>query len=188
MGNLETQRVAPRLRPEDLRYSWRWPKYDFAYIGVPKCGSVSMRKAFGCRGGLPREEVLSCSHRWAVIRDPVDRIVSAHRYGWAGIPFGDWWREVKKNPSFDVHTQPFTESLRGYANRIVCIEDIDHWWPELRELYPVPAKPPHENKRRGGYEDTSLTAEQVWEICKLYREDLMLWENSRCCCSQRAVL
>jgi len=159
------------------RYNWIWPNKSFAFIGVPKCGSMTMRKALACSNGVVREKTHQMACRLAVIRDPVERAVSAHAHGWPDVPIEDWWLEVKRDLYFDVHTTPYTDWLGCDANRIVCIEDIDEWWPDLRAMFRhLPSMPPHENRAKA---KATLSALLAHDIAKVYRRDIALFGRAR---------
>jgi len=164
--------VKPALA-EQPHYQWMWPNKDFAYIGVPKCGSVTMRESFGLKTikGVTRDKVLSMSRRLAVVRHPVDRIFSAHRYGWKDVPFDEWWRHTKKNPHWDVHTYPIVDWLQDDATEIRALEQIAQWWHEYTPLFPsMPKDPPQLNK--GTWERDER---YVDSILSLYYADYLLY-------------
>jgi len=166
--------IKPRIAPP-YNYNWVFPAYDFALLGVPKCGSVSLRKAFWqqrAKNAVSRKIALQMSVRLAVIRHPVDRLFSAHAYGWSEVPFAEWWAFVKKNPHWDIHTFPVVDWLDDAATHIRPLEQIDSWWPWLRAAVPVTKQPPHKNKGSGARHD-----EYIDEIVSVYHDDLQLFHS-----------
>ena len=71
---------------------------------------------------------MEVSDRWALLRHPVSRIISAYYFGWhqkgEGLPLEDWWEHVRQNPSFDAHTQPMVEILDGNFTHADVLEEM----------------------------------------------------------------
>lgn len=151
------------------------PEHDFAYLCVPKCGGSTMRSALGVEM-VSRDVAMQATHRLAVIRHPLGRIISAWHSGWQDVPFDAWWEHVRKAPAWDIHTQPEVELVQG-ATEIRRLEDISSWWREYRAL---PKQMPHENRSRYDWDALcdGLFHRCVEDILAVYADDVRLWHGA----------
>lgn len=167
-----------------IALTYVFPEHDFAYIGVPKCGTYSMRQAlFPNKMDAPAlhvEEALPFTTRMAIIRHPLDRVFSAWNHIWPSHEFGVWWEHVKKNPYWDAHTAPYTSILNAVPNEIYALEDWDKWWPVMATRYPglFPETMPWRNysERLFELDDYRQYHEEILEV---YADDLVLFNEAR---------
>lgn len=170
------------VTPHDFPFTFVFPKHDFAYLAMPKCGTKSLRASMYNADSFPegqepastREEGMKMSTRFAVIRDPVMRAFSARANRWPKHSFEEWWAVVRENPRMDLHTYPFSEYVAEDATEIYCLEDIALWWPEMRERYPelFTAEIPRINQA------TYVVQQEYYDdICNVYKNDLELWRR-----------
>lgn len=117
--------------------------------------------------------------RFAVLRHPVSRIMSAWRNKWAEVPLHEWWPQIKKNPRFDVHTYPQSEWLGGDATELVCLEDIAVWMPEYYHRYPDLFPKEMREQRNKSAHIQNPPQVMVDDIAECYADDLMLWTAHR---------
>lgn len=128
--------IQPFLRPP-YHLSFVFPEHDFAYLGVAKCASTTLRNALGCtQARFSPDQTLHMSTRFAVIRHPETRIVSAWRNKFHQYPFEEYLDTVLQNPHFDVHTFPYSDLLQDYPTEIHCLEDVNLWLPEMPDWFP----------------------------------------------------
>lgn len=164
----------------DSPFDFVFPEFDFAILGVPKCGSTMLRNVLSAGQQrlrpVPRAEALQYQTRLAVIRHPEARLLSAWNSKWREIPWETFWKHVQSNPQFDIHTTPYSLLLRDDPTHVVRLEAIESWWQTYYSMYPLlfPSKPklinvndkplPHPPGER--YSN---------EIQKLYAADLEMW-------------
>lgn len=159
-----------------------FPEHDFAYIGVPKCGTQTMRKAFwpdmDSYPCVPIEDALQVSVRMTVIRHPLDRIFSAWNHIWPDHDFGVWWEHVKKNPKWDIHTFPYSDWLGGIPTEVYRLEVWDEWWPEMVDRFPglFPEVMPWRNYSPRTF-DLGDYKEFHEDILSVYEDDLDLYRS-----------
>lgn len=169
--------LQPVLRhPHDFNFAF--PKEDFALLCIPKCGSTTLRDSLAASyNRLPREQVMGYKTRFAVIRNPVLRVISAWRDKWPEIQFDQWWRFVKMNPFFDAHTAPYYPTLAGAYTHLYRLEDISRWWPIAHLSWPrlFPAQPLYKNVSSGQLE----IPPRFWlEAAEVYAADMALWNGA----------
>lgn len=167
--------------PVDHNYNFLYRRHSFAYLGVAKCGSVTMRKSLGEVPAYDRAAAMEMETRLAVIRHPFDRLVSAWRYAWSKVPFMRFWQHVEANPFFDFHTMPYSKLLGTDPTEIVTLEQIRVWWPGFHTRFPglFPPTPLWMNattERPSQLPQGALSVRSAVEQC--YAEDLALWHAS----------
>jgi hypothetical protein len=64
------------------------------------------------------------------VRDPVDRIASAHSLIGKGQPFGEWLEKVLADPMADPHTWPQAEWVGPHNPTILPVERIESFLAE----------------------------------------------------------
>lgn len=150
----------------------------FAYLGVPKCASSTIRECMfkGRRAaGTTRAEAMQCETRISVIRHPVARVVSAWQYGWSDWPFPEWWETLQENPYVDLHVYPYAELLNNDATEVYRIESIASWWASLHHRFSdiFPPTPHRANANKKPLPEDHLP--YATSILDFYRADYELW-------------
>lgn len=165
--------------------------HSLAYMQVPKAASSTFINYFHVRGGevISVEAARAHNRLFAVIRNPVKRILSAYQYGWnkpgmVNPSFEGWWEHVRQDLSWDVHTQPQVEILgREVVKRpntyLFQMEQIDQWIEGLEQKWPwafYSQRPTRTNVSRS--EPISVEPSVLDDIRAKYAEDEALWRSA----------
>lgn len=179
-------KVVKACSPPPIELVNVFPQYDFAYIGIPKCGTQTMKKAFWpdvdnypCYG---IDASLQVGTRITVIRHPLDRVFSAWNHIWPSYSFERWWEHVRANPKWDIHTYPYSDYLAEYPTEIYTLENWDQWWPKMVKRYPelFPETMPWRNYSERNF-DLDQYREYHDDILNIYEGDLALFDRVHPC-------
>jgi hypothetical protein len=179
------------IRPPGLRQKPVSIENKFVYLPFAKCASSTLMLFFKTAakrcGATPRRQGVT---RLAVVRHPVERVVSAYYFAWHNqgarrLWFNDWWQIVKDNPRIDMHTEPQADLCKLYSidrakesDLVYQLEEIDLWWPLMAQRHPdifdrAPGRTNAAKVAKAPVEDKIRA-----EILEVYADDLSIWQQA----------
>jgi len=118
-------------------------------------------------------------YKFAVVRDPLDRVVSSWRYGGSRLPFGLYVDLVVRRRKAQGHH--FMRSQKAYVcapgsdavlvDEIIPFSDLPARWPALAARLGVSAPLGHRNRSAAGRPRPAVTPAIRRRIEALYAED-----------------